>query len=89
MYVSAMIGIVYAHSENDYMGHHMFSTDWWGDMLWMIVFWILAITVVLSIAFYLVKNFDTKKSSLDVLEKRYVKGKIDKEEFEEKKKILK
>jgi putative membrane protein len=72
----------------------------WGDYGWgmgfgwgwlfMILFWIL---IILGIV-YLVKLIaggekrTTGETALDILKKRYVKGEISKEEFEEKKKDL-
>lgn len=72
----------------------------WGDYGWgwgmgfgwlfMIAFWILVILGVV----YLVKLFASGErqiaegSALDILKKRYAKGEISKEEFEEIKKSL-
>lgn len=70
----------------------------WGDYGWgmgfgwlfMIIFWIL---IILGIV-YLVKLIisaekrTTGETALDILNKRYAKGEISKEEFEEKKKAL-
>lgn len=69
----------------------MWGNHWmFGGFMW--VFWI----VVLVALFFLIKWIVQQKpgsqkpeeSALDVLEKRYAKGEIDKEEFEQKKKDL-
>ena len=66
-------------------GHWMF-----GGFMW--AFWI----AVLIVLFFLIKwivqqkpsDQQSEESNLDVLKKRYAKGEIDKEEFEQKKKDL-
>jgi len=70
----------------------------WGDYGWgmgfgwlfMVIFWIL---IILGIV-YLVKVIvgsekrTIGETALDILKKRYAKGEISKEEFEEKKKAI-
>ncbi|AZR81099.1 MAG: SHOCT domain-containing protein [Hydrogenovibrio crunogenus] len=72
----------------------MFNYDHtWGFMgggMWLL--WLIFIIVI----FLLIKNFNTSSNSaseqnetaLDILKKRYAKGEITKEEFEEQKKTL-
>ncbi|MEW6115443.1 MAG: SHOCT domain-containing protein [Nitrospirota bacterium] len=65
---------------------------WWGRGLLMVVFWILVIVGIV----YLVKTIAgtgrgrgrEDETPLDILKKRYAKGEISKEEFEEKKKDI-
>lgn len=65
----------------------------WGGGIGMIAFWILLIIVI----FVLAKLYNTSQSSesmekeespIEIIKKRYASGKIDKEEFEQKKKDL-
>jgi putative membrane protein len=57
----------------------------------MIVFWVLIIwACVVFIQWLSKQGTESKKiSALDILEERYARGEIAKEEFEEKKKVLK
>lgn len=57
----------------------------------MILFWVLLILGVVALVRYLGgsgKRNDEGKSPLDILERRYARGEIDKKEFEERKKDL-
>ncbi|MGB9773038.1 MAG: SHOCT domain-containing protein [Bacteroidota bacterium] len=58
----------------------------------MVLFWILVIIgVVLLVRWIGLQNkasMTEKESALEILKKRYAKGEISKEEFEEKKKDL-
>lgn len=63
-----------------------------GGMWFGWIFWIIVIGAI----FYLIvrlnsqnnKRTQTEESALDILKKRYAKGEISKEEFEEKKKHI-
>lgn len=62
-----------------------------GGGLFMILFWVL---VILGVVFLIkliaggFKNERREDTALDILKKRYAKGEISKEEFEERKKEL-
>lgn len=65
------------------------------DMSFMGMWWVWLILIAVIIIFvYLVNNsrdkssYSSNETPLDVLKKRYAKGEIDKQEFEEKKEDL-
>ncbi len=71
----------------------------WGDYGWgmgfgwliMVLFWILVIVGIVYIVKLIAgagKKEGREETALDILKKRYAKGEINKEEFEEKKKDL-
>lgn len=67
----------------------------YGMMGWMwifgLVFWILVIAGLVLLIKYLWEGTGAKReteSALEILKKRYARGEINKEEFEEKKKEL-
>jgi putative membrane protein len=59
--------------------------------IFMIIFWGLVVVSLIFLIRWLVgmsKTTKVEESALDVLKKRYARGEINKEEFEEKKKDL-
>lgn len=72
------------HWNNDMMG--------WGDGIGMIFFWIIIIVLVVFLIKWLTsqskRGLEKKESPMDILKRRYARGEIDKEEFEEKKNDL-
>jgi putative membrane protein len=74
-------------------GHEgmMWGFGWW----WMMIFWIAVIIGLIFLVKWLVEQGRTdrktsppEESALDILKKRYAKGEINKEEFEQKKRDL-
>ena len=71
-----------------------YGTGWFG-MIIMAAFWIAVIVGIIFLIRWLVLSAGmgghggrTEDSGLDILKKRYARGEIDKEEFEEKKRDL-
>ena len=64
--------------------HHFIGMHW----LW----WVISIVIILLITFNVIpfrpKN-DLKEDAIDILKIRFAKGEIEREEFEERKKIIK
>ena len=76
------------------MGYGWNNVGGWGNFgsgwIFMVVFGILIIFGVVAVVSYFGSqhNTDNGMTPLEILKERYAKGKIDKREFEEKKKNL-
>jgi putative membrane protein len=66
----------------------------WSGPIIMVIFWIAVIAAIFFLIRWLVRSaresspLKTEDSAPDILKKRYARGEIDKEEYEEKKKDL-
>jgi putative membrane protein len=76
-------------------GHYMTGAAWWGMGLYMALFWLLvpAVIVALVIAATRLRSSSPGgvahgQSALTILEERYARGEIGKEEFDQKKRDL-
>lgn len=72
-------------------GDYGMNMRWFG-WIGMLAFWLLVIIVVVLLIRWIIVSLNRgaggAKGPLDILKKRYAKGEITKEEFEEKKKDL-
>ena len=75
--------------------HDWGMMNWgWGGMIFQVLFWLVIIGLIIWGVKYITGQSRTSNSSstgdsaLDILKKRYAKGEIDREEFEQKKKDL-
>jgi putative membrane protein len=65
---------------------------WWGmGWIFMLIFWGLIVFGLILLIRWLIgmtRTVKSEESALDILKKRYARGEIDKEEFEQKKKDI-
>lgn len=87
----------YAQMGPGYMGPGMMNWGYgmgWGWSLIMIAFWIAVIIGIIFLIRWIVVSTDKGRqsrqedSALEILKRRYARGEINKEEFENKKKDL-
>jgi putative membrane protein len=72
---------------------HWFGDGMWFGWIFMVLFWALIIAgIVVVVRWITTQNrppaSHSEESALDILKKRYAKGDISKEEYEEKRKQL-
>lgn len=67
---------------------HYFEMNNWNmhGMGW--IFWIILLGVVIWFIYYTSSQISQKDTPLDILKKRYARGEIDKEEYEEKRNVI-
>jgi len=84
--------------QGSYYGHHMWGGGWHGwffGPIMMIVFIAVAAVVVVLVVRWLggpghggALHSPPSKTPLDILKERFAKGEIDKDEFEERRRVL-
>jgi putative membrane protein len=81
-----------AQSPNSPMGNwgHMMGYGYGGGFMWLILVVLVGVVIYFLLQASKSKGSagSTTETPLDILKKRYAKGEIDKEEFEQKKKDL-
>ena len=86
--------LVWAQQQADYHGPHMMWGAWFVGPIMMIVFIAVAVTVVVLIVRWLggsphgASQHPPGKTPVDILKERFARGEIDKDEFEERRRIL-
>lgn len=78
--------------ENIMMDGMGWGGMWFGPFFWLliigVIIWVVVISINNSRRKDLSNNFPQQESALDILKKRYAKGEITKEEFEQMKRDL-
>lgn len=86
-----------AQVRTDHMNSWHFGTHWgWSHMIFgpliMVLFWVALIVAIIFAVRWISgrrsDSSDTQKTPIEILRERYARGEIDKEEFEERKRIL-
>ncbi|TYP93576.1 putative membrane protein [Fodinibius salinus] len=64
--------------------HHFIGMHW--------IWWIIVVGIILLVVFNVIPyrpNTELEENAMEILKKRFARGEIEREEFEERKKILK
>jgi len=101
--LALVIGVIFYAANGEAQmgpGYGGYGMGWGYGMVWfwpiiMVAFWIAVIVAIVSLIRWLIKTPRTgepqarsEDSALEILKRRYARGEIDKQEFEEKKKDL-
>lgn len=97
-FTGTLFGSTVAQAQN-YSGYGHRWGDWgWGHMVFgsltMVLIWGSVIVVVVLLVRWLTKGASnatttqTENTAMDILKARFARGEIDKEEFEERKRVL-
>lgn len=60
----------------------------WGMWIFMIIFWFLIIVAIIVIIKWFYYKTRQKESAIEILERRYARGEISKEDFNKMKEII-
>jgi len=89
--------VALAQAQTDYHAPHMMGGGWFMGPIMMIVFLAVAVIVVMLIVRWMsgsnlghtrVHATPPTETAVDILKERFARGEIDKEEFEERRRIL-
>jgi putative membrane protein len=82
----------FSQDNNGYMGGNMHTMHFWGAGLLM---WILLLVVIVLLIYFVIQSLKSngshrtfQETPLDILRKRYARGEITKEQFDQIKKDL-
>ena len=67
-----------------FFDHHFIGMHW--------IWWLIVVGIILLVAFNIIPyrpNVEPKEDALEILKKRFARGEIEREEFEERKQVLK
>ena len=83
---------VLAHSDDEMFDGHMFGSGMWGGWMFMIIFWIIGLTLCILLIKWIAgqskREGQRDKTPLEILKERYAKSEINDKEFEDKKRKL-
>ncbi|WP_193367857.1 SHOCT domain-containing protein [Pelagibius marinus] len=98
LFTGLLPALAVAQEGRPYYGHYMWDGGWHGMFLgplfMMLFFVVLVVAVVVGIRWFgglpghHGHHTPGGKASLDILKERYARGEIDKEEFEERRRVL-
>ena len=70
------------------MGWHMDNGMGWGGGLYMLIIFALIVVGGIAVVRWSLRTGDGENSALEILKRRYAKGELSKEQFEEMKKDI-